>query len=82
MLPFQSFCLPFVRGSKPFLLPEHSRPVQVVVDPQKRSRTFDSTVMAAVHNVSTIHEIKVGGLVGPRLVENVDLKTSSLIPQF
>ncbi len=55
----QALCLTLVRGSKPFLLPEHARPVQVVLDPQKRTRTFDSSLMGAVHNVSTIHEIKV-----------------------
>ena len=33
--------------------------IQVVIDPKRTTATFDSTVMAVVHNVSTIHEIKV-----------------------
>ena len=30
-----------------------------MIDPKRTTATFDSTVMAVVHNVSTIHEIKV-----------------------
>ena len=52
-----AYCVPLVR-SKPFLLPDYARPVQVVMDPMKKTATFDSTVMSLVHNVSTIHEIK------------------------
>ena len=37
---------------------------QVVIDPKRTTATFDSTVMAVVHNVSTIHEIKVRREVG------------------
>ena len=33
--------------------------IQVVIDPKRTTATFDSTVMAVVHNVSTLHEIKV-----------------------
>lgn len=53
----QSFYSPLIK-SKPFLLPDHARPVQVLNNPNRRTPTFDSTLMAMVHNVSTIHEIK------------------------
>ena len=55
----QAFCVPLIPHSKPFVLPDHSRDVQVLITPLKKTRTFDASVMAAVHNVSTIHEIKV-----------------------
>ena len=55
----QAFCSPLI-NSKPYILPDHSRNVQVIVNPNKKSRTFDSAVISVVHNVSTIHEIKVG----------------------
>eukprot|EP00095_Tigriopus_kingsejongensis_P007193 maker-scaffold192_size271026-snap-gene-0.15 protein:Tk07193 transcript:maker-scaffold192_size271026-snap-gene-0.15-mRNA-1 annotation:"denn domain-containing protein 5b" len=53
----QAFYSPMIK-SKPFLLPDHARPVQVVSNPLRKTPTFDSTLMAMVHNVSTIHEIK------------------------
>ena len=54
----QAYCVPVIK-SKPYVLPDHARPVQVVINPRRTTATFDSTVMAVVHNVSTIHEIKV-----------------------
>lgn len=55
----QAFCIPFLPKNRPFVLPEHSKDVQVVVNPLKSSSTFDSTVISMVHNVSSIREIKV-----------------------
>ena len=54
----QAFCMPLVTRSKPYILPDHSRPIQVVADPCITDIDFDSTVMAIMHNVSTVHEIK------------------------
>jgi hypothetical protein len=49
-----------------YILPDHSRPIQVIADPAitdpgcpgGMSPPFDSEIMASMHNVSTIHEIK------------------------
>ena len=57
----QAYCVPFIR-SKPFVLPDHARNVQVVINPMRKTANFDSTVMAVMHNVSTIREIKVSPL--------------------
>ena len=63
----QAYCLPLLpEGRRPYILPDHSRPIQVVVDPAitdpgcpgGMSPPFDSEIMASMHNVSTIHEIK------------------------
>ncbi len=58
----QAYISQMVRGSRPFMLAEGARPVVVSVDANKRMAGgfFDSTLLASVHNVSTIHEIKVG----------------------
>merc|ERR1719348_1020726 len=57
----QAFCLPLI-ASKPYLLPDQARPVQVAILPLKResgtNEMFDSSIMAIMHNVTTIHEIK------------------------
>jgi len=54
----QAFCLPFI-ASKPHLLPDHARPVQVVLmSPRARSDDPDAHILAIMHNVTTIHEIK------------------------
>ena len=34
------------------------RPIQVVIDPKLSSNSFNSEVMAVMHNVATMHEIK------------------------
>ena len=57
-----AFCVPLI-ASKPFLLPDHARPVQVAMLPLKKesraaSDIWDSNVVAIMHNVTTIHEIK------------------------
>merc|ERR1719348_798750 len=57
----QAFCLPLI-ASKPYLLPDQARPVQVAILPLKResgtNEVFDSNIMSIMHNVTTIHEIK------------------------
>ena len=55
----QAFCVPLI-ASKPFLLPDHARPVQVAVLPPRQAGDtgLDSNIMAIMHNVTTIHEIK------------------------
>ena len=45
-------------SSKPYILPDHSRPIQVVIDPKFSNNIFDSEIMAVMHNVATMHEIK------------------------
>ena len=57
-----AFCVPLI-ASKPFLLPDQARPVQVAMLPlKKESRSagdiWDVNVVAIMHNVTTIHEIK------------------------
>ena len=44
-------------ASKPHLLPDNARPVQVVMMPA-RGDEADSHILAIMHNVTTIHEIK------------------------
>ncbi|CAB4069969.1 DENND5 [Lepeophtheirus salmonis] len=39
--------------SKPYVLPDHARPVQVI-----SITSMDNNILAMMHNVSTIHEIK------------------------
>ena len=56
-LGVQAYCVPLI-SSKPYILPDHSRPIQVVIDPKINSNTFNSEVMAVMHNVATMHEIK------------------------
>ena len=59
LLGKQAFCSPFIK-SKPFVLPVNARKVQVVLLPKKRSPSvLDLVVLASIHNVSTITEIKV-----------------------
>jgi len=57
----QAFCVPLIT-SKPYLLPDHARSVQVTVIPlckdRSRNDVFDSNIMSIMHNVTTIHEIK------------------------
>ena len=53
----QAYCVPLI-NSKPYVLPDHSRPVQVVVDPKISSNSFNSNIMAVMHNVATIKEIR------------------------
>jgi len=53
----QAFCVPLI-NSKPFLLPDHSRPVQVGVLPRGGDGGLDLNILAIMHNVTTIHEIK------------------------
>lgn len=58
----QAYVLPLMAGSKPFILPDHSRPIQVLIDPSGRSDAacLDfSSILVTMHNVSTMHEIKV-----------------------
>lgn len=56
----QAFCVPLI-SSKPYLLPEHARPVKVAclpfrkVDPQEQA---DTCILAIMHNVTTMSEIK------------------------
>ena len=58
-----AFCVPLI-NSKPYLLPDHSRPVQVAIMPvRKESRSqgdamMDTNIVSIMHNVTTIHEIK------------------------
>merc|ERR1719392_54401 len=58
-----AFCVPLI-NSKPYLLPDHSRPVQVAILPvRKESRSqgeavMDTNIVSIMHNVTTIHEIK------------------------
>ena len=42
-LGVQAYCVPLIT-SKPYILPDHSRPVQVVIDPKIHSNTFNSEV--------------------------------------
>jgi len=56
-LGVQAYCIPLI-NSKPYILPDHSRPIQVVIDPKVRKNSFDSEIMAVMHNVATMHEIK------------------------
>lgn len=54
----QAFCIPFI-SSKPHLLADNARPVQVVLyAPRQRDEDSDSHILAIMHNVTTIHEIK------------------------
>ena len=53
----QAYCVPLI-SSKPYILPDHSRPIQVVIDPKISNHSFDSEIMAVMHNVATMHEIK------------------------
>ncbi|XP_023328062.1 DENN domain-containing protein 5B [Eurytemora carolleeae] len=54
----QAFCVPLIT-SKPFLLPDHARPVQVVCLPPRPGEVgMDMNILAIMHNVTTIHEIK------------------------
>ena len=54
----QAYCVPFVR-SRPYTLAHKARAVQIVCVPLKKTPTSDPDVIAAVHNISTIREIKV-----------------------
>ena len=63
----QAFCLPLVPRGKPYILPDHSRPIQVVVDPCLTDPSFDSTILAIMHNVSTVNN---GLLILPPFGEN------------
>lgn len=54
----KAFCVPFI-SNKPYVLPGHSRSIQVVIVPKKKTHTFDPLIMAAMHNISTVNEIKV-----------------------
>ena len=56
-LGVQAYCVPLI-SSKPYILPDHSRPIQVVIDPKISNHSFDSEIMAVMHNVATMHEIK------------------------
>ena len=56
-LGVQAYCVPLI-SSKPYILPDHSRPIQVVIDPKINNHSFDSEIMAVMHNVATMHEIK------------------------
>ena len=56
-LGVQAYCVPLI-SSKPYILPDHSRPIQVVIDPKTKNHSFDSEIMAVMHNVATMHEIK------------------------
>ena len=51
----QAFLVPLI-PSKPHLLADNARPVQVVLLPPNRDS--DSHILAIMHNVTTIHEIK------------------------
>jgi len=54
----QAFCVPLI-SSKPHLLPDNARPVQVVLlPPRPRCEESDQHILAIMHNVTTIHEIK------------------------
>ena len=57
----QAFCVPLI-ASKPYLLPDQARPVQVAILPMQKDPSpndvFDTNIMAIMHNVTTIHEIK------------------------
>jgi hypothetical protein len=68
----QAFCSPMIQ-SKPFVLPDHSRSVQVVIDPKKSTPTFQSSVMALVHNVATLQDVKVN---------TIAMDASNLIPYY
>lgn len=59
VLGSQAFCVPFI-SSRPFLLPDHARPVQVVMSSARNTsgEGFDPNIMAVIHNVSTITDIK------------------------
>ena len=38
-LGVQAYCIPLI-NSKPYILPDHSRPIQVVIDPKVRKNSF------------------------------------------
>ena len=42
-LGVQAYCVPLI-NSKPYILPDHSRPIQVVIDPKVRKNSFDSGI--------------------------------------
>uniref|UniRef100_A0A0K2V7U8 DENN domaincontaining protein 5Blike [Apis florea] n=1 Tax=Lepeophtheirus salmonis TaxID=72036 RepID=A0A0K2V7U8_LEPSM len=48
----QAYCVSLMK-SKPYVLPDHARPVQVI-----SITSMDNNILAMMHNVSTIHEIK------------------------
>ena len=41
ILGVQAYCVPLI-SSKPYILPDHSRPIQVVIDPKINSNTWDN----------------------------------------
>jgi hypothetical protein len=57
----QAFCVPLI-ASKPHLLADTARPVQVVLLPARQGGGAqdgcDAHILAIMHNVTTIHEIK------------------------
>jgi len=55
----QAFCVTLI-SSKPYLLPDHARPVKVACLPFRRDEgeQTDTNILAIMHNVTTIHEIK------------------------
>ena len=52
-----AFCVPLI-NSKPYLLPDHARPVQVAILPVRRDQGMETNIVSIMHNVTTIHEIK------------------------
>ena len=57
-----AFCVPLI-NSKPYLLPDMARPVQVAILPMKKEArspgdVVDTNIVSIMHNVTTIHEIK------------------------
>merc|ERR1719312_1369730 len=57
-----AFCVPLI-NSKPYLLPDQARPVQVAILPMRKETraggdVMESNIVSIMHNVTTIHEIK------------------------
>ena len=55
-----AFCVPLI-NSKPYLLPDQARAVQVAILPMRKDAgagALETNIVSIMHNVTTIHEIK------------------------